>query len=796
MKRLAVFSLVLLVSGVVKAQQFKRLPLINLGDSITIVQAEWVAVDRDSLLDIVMLGATTSGELQLTTFRNEGGDSLVRMNSSLIGLQHGRFELTNWDVGNLVDLLVSGRTTSGSDSTWFLKNIGDFVFEKQATAIVGFGPIVRVANLNATSTENLIVAGEMNPGSCSIRVFERNASQDTIHFDSTGLRISDIALFDANEDGFLDFAVSGEVNAAPVTFMYVNKGDYRFSLTSLPNPVHGDLAVIDQDNNGTLDLVGAGLNESGSWTAIAWQMQSDAFTTLRSFPAPPSPRLFVADMNSDGLPDWVLNGGSSSFILDSAKRIPLDSTGLILQSMGDMDRDGDLDIFQAVDSAGVRWIRLLINSSPPNKTPDPPSMGIAVTFANRTFITWQKGQDDHTPSGSVTHDVWLGSSQEMLINPISPLAFGRRMLVAHGNAGTSNGIMIRGLTDDRYYYDIQSIDNAYNGSYLNLTGSVLACFDISRIEVQACANENVTLTAGSNSYWFTSAGHFLGQTPSLTFIAAASDTVFSVQPQGSSCAQNKIWVINVHPAAPNYFEEVYACRDSTIRLGIPPGWNNIVWDPMPVVQGMDTTEYVVNENATIIATGTTPSGCQFRKEFRLHMNDPEVNVSAERYRIVRGHSVRLDASGPVGNYVWTPTTGLSNPAVSDPVASPVQTTTYSVSFTDSIGCTAEASVLVQVEDVAFVPNLFTPNGDGANDALLIYGLTTASTFRFRIFNREGNTVYETDDVSLATAVGWNGSADGTLQPSGLYYWKVEGYAPTGTELTLNGKKTGSILLLR
>lgn len=795
MKCLAVFSL-MLVSVAVKAQQFQRLPLINLGDSITIVQAEWVAVDLDSLLDIVLLGSTPSGELQLTTFRNEGGDSLVRMHSSLVGLQHARFEPTDWNADNFVDLLVSGRTASGMDSTWFIENKGDFIFEKHATALVGFGPIVRVANLNATSTENLIVAGEATPASYSIRVFERNASRDTIRFDSTGLHISDIAVLDVNEDGFLDFAVSGEINAVPVTFMCINKGNYHFNLTPLPNPIHGDLAVIDQDNNGTLDLVCAGLDESGNWTVTAWNIQSDAFTTLRSFPAPPSPHLFVGDMNSDGLSDWVLNGGNSSFVLDSANRIPLDSTGLILQSMGDMDRDGDLDIFQAVDSAGVRWIRLLINSSPPNRTPDPPTLGIAVTFANRTFITWQKGQDDHTPLGSITHDVWLGSTQEKLIKPASPRASGRRMLVAHGNAGTSDGIMIRGLTDDRYHYAIQSIDNAYNGSYVNCTGSVQACFDISHIQVQACANENVALTAGSNSYWFTSDGQFLGQTPSLTFIAAASDTIFSVQPQGSSCAQNKIWVINVHPAAPSYFEEVYACRDSTVRLGIPPGWNNIAWDPTPAVQGMDTVEYVLNGDATILATGTTSSGCQFRKEFRLHMNDPEVNVSAESYRIVRGHSVRLDASGPVGNYVWTPTTGLSSPTISDPVASPVQTTTYTVSFTDSIGCPAEASVLVQVEDIAFVPNLFTPNGDGANDALLIYGLTTASTFRFRIFNREGSMVYETDDISLATAVGWNGSTGGTLQPTGLYYWKVEGQAPTGTEVTLNGKKTGSILLLR
>jgi gliding motility-associated-like protein len=104
-------------------------------------------------------------------------------------------------------------------------------------------------------------------------------------------------------------------------------------------------------------------------------------------------------------------------------------------------------------------------------------------------------------------------------------------------------------------------------------------------------------------------------------------------------------------------------------------------------------------------------------------------------------------------------------------------------------------VVIQVEESAFVPNLFTPNGDGKNDALLIYGLTQASSFTFQIFNREGNVVYESSNLLQATSAGWNGTAGGTRQPSGIYYWKVEGTTQTGQRLLLNGKKTGSILLV-
>ncbi len=99
-------------------------------------------------------------------------------------------------------------------------------------------------------------------------------------------------------------------------------------------------------------------------------------------------------------------------------------------------------------------------------------------------------------------------------------------------------------------------------------------------------------------------------------------------------------------------------------------------------------------------------------------------------------------------------------------------------------------------EAGFIPTLFTPNGDGKNDDLRIFGLTTASGFRFTIYNREGNVVYDTKDVSTAVYQGWNGASNGQMQPSGTYFWKVEGKGNLGEAITLNGKKSGAFLLVR
>jgi hypothetical protein len=57
-------------------------------------------------------------------------------------------------------------------------------------------------------------------------------------------------------------------------------------------------------------------------------------------------------------------------------------------------------------------------------------------------------------------------------------------------------------------------------------------------------------------------------------------------------------------------------------------------------------------------------------------------------------------------------------------------------------------------------------------------------------------MFDTKDVATAVYQGWSGSTNGHSQPSGTYYWKVEGGNNVGGEITLNGKKSGAFLLVR
>ena len=87
----------------------------------------------------------------------------------------------------------------------------------------------------------------------------------------------------------------------------------------------------------------------------------------------------------------------------------------------------------------------------------------------------------------------------------------------------------------------------------------------------------------------------------------------------------------------------------------------------------------------------------------------------------------------------------------------------------------------------FVPNVFTPNGDGRNDVLLVYGNYIGS-IQLRIFNQWGEMIF----VSENPSVGWDGTHKGKQQPVGVYVYTLRVVRQDGT---IENKK-GSINLIR
>lgn len=157
-------------------------------------------------------------------------------------------------------------------------------------------------------------------------------------------------------------------------------------------------------------------------------------------------------------------------------------------------------------------------------------------------------------------------------------------------------------------------------------------------------------------------------------------------------------------------------------------------------------------------------------------------------------SAQLRADGG-SQYSWAPETGLDNTLISNPVASPEVSTQYTVLVTDNNGCESTAQVTITVRNELFVPNLFTPNGDGKNDYFRVYG-TGIAKIHLQVFTPEGIQVYETTDVQEATSAGWDGTFHGNLLGAGKYLWVADVTGTDNKPLLYNGSNKGVITLLR
>ncbi|MBP6334605.1 MAG: gliding motility-associated C-terminal domain-containing protein [Bacteroidia bacterium] len=154
-----------------------------------------------------------------------------------------------------------------------------------------------------------------------------------------------------------------------------------------------------------------------------------------------------------------------------------------------------------------------------------------------------------------------------------------------------------------------------------------------------------------------------------------------------------------------------------------------------------------------------------------------------------GSTYQLNAGGGSA-YTWSPVTGLDTFHTPSPIANPLVTTTYTVSITDSsTGCTATRQVTITIlhDNKYFIPNTFSPNGDGRNDYLYLRGNNLYGV-RFTIYDRWGEKVFETTDPTI----GWDGRYKGKeLDPAVFTYVVTVNYDDKKT-LT----ETGNITLVR
>ena len=302
------------------------------------------------------------------------------------------------------------------------------------------------------------------------------------------------------------------------------------------------------------------------------------------------------------------------------------------------------------------------------------------------------------------------------------------------------------------------------------------------------------------------------QNPSHTFAASGTYNVSLTVTSSTGCPSVPKVIpvtVNANPIA-DFTITTNGCSNSAVSFnGLPNSMSIYNWnfgEPSSGVNNTAATQATSHQYATagsynVALSITSPQGClgTITKAVSLQAALSGVPVTLTTAGInsltfswtavagATGYQVSIDN----GTTFSTPSSGATGLTHVVTGLQPNQTITLIVRALGAITCqnsTGSAVGATLFPDVGiFVPNTFTPNGDGKNDVLKVYG-NYIQKLNMQIYNQWGEKVFETNDVNG----GWDGTAKGKLQPVGVYVYTVSVVMPDGR--TIN--KRGTINLIR
>jgi gliding motility-associated-like protein len=235
--------------------------------------------------------------------------------------------------------------------------------------------------------------------------------------------------------------------------------------------------------------------------------------------------------------------------------------------------------------------------------------------------------------------------------------------------------------------------------------------------------------------------------------------------------------------------DLLATGGGTYEWSPPTGLN----DPYignPIASPMVNTKYMV---ITRLASCTPDTDYV---DIIVHPT-PVVDAGKDQ-TMIAGNAVQLKAVGSdfITTWTWTPEDGLTCTDCSAPEAAPKRSTTYVITASTEFNCSAVDSVRVTVlcdNGQVYIPNTFTPEGNGVNDVFYPRGRGLQIINRFRIYNRWGEVVFERNNMQVDDRQqGWDGKKDGRLLSPDVYVYTVEAICDNGEPI----RWQGDVMLLR
>lgn len=337
---------------------------------------------------------------------------------------------------------------------------------------------------------------------------------------------------------------------------------------------------------------------------------------------------------------------------------------------------------------------------------------------------------------------------------------------------------------DSFRIDVQPNPNVYMG------GNKFVCKD-----------DTLHIHAAVTPTWYThygfswSPGQYFDDSTASTVVYTPGNTmeIYVTVTTPAGCKSEDSAMITVYPDSFALLDTiVHICPHDSAQL-LPVSTDPLTtyqWYPSLYIDDVTAERPWVKAltSQTYYAIATSQYGCHDTLHATVVVHPAGIMYLDDSVTIYPGESYNLVPQTNCTSFIWFPPAGLTNPYISNPVATPPVNTKYIVHGTTQWGCPAVDSINIYMseESILDVPNAFVPGS--ANSVFRVITRGLVSLHYFRIFNRWGNMIYESNNI----AAGWDGTYKGVPQPYGVYVYEVEAETSTGRVV----KKHGNVTLIR
>lgn len=324
-KNLIIKSLFLLLSSPVLAQEFTEIEVTN-GNGIIYGEAIWIDSQNDNIKEAIVSGASDNYDHYATLINNHEGQLSRDSVNQLEGLSLSSLDKADFNQDGYMDLIMNGYNGTENIVNLYINNT-DGSYTLTQTDIIGTtNGRIRTADFNNDNLSDIIITGVDTSGTYSARVYLQNAQGD-FDLKTNSLMdnyFGDIAILDGDADGDLDILLTGfDLNYTPNAKFYLNDGTGIFTEKTdagIEGIYFSSSSVADYDMDGDLDILINGFNTSyTAETALYSNDGSNIFTKLTSTPFE---NLYFGtadfvDSDLDGDMDIFITGQNSSSVSKS-----------------------------------------------------------------------------------------------------------------------------------------------------------------------------------------------------------------------------------------------------------------------------------------------------------------------------------------------------------------------------------------------------------------------------------------------------------------------------------------------